>query len=130
MSLLGMKWISYRRVSYITLFKTVSSLTLMYVHMDSFNKLLCSSLCIYPKNPQNCWQRCHHDIFAQWLALHGWVKTQISVFPLIHGANICLKSYFKVLNDQADLYSLFEGVFHRMLPLWLIELYMYKLLLL
>lgn len=75
----------------------------MYVHVNSFNKF-CSPFFAYTlKNPVELLAATSRGLFCPMIgASLGNVKAQIITFPLIRGANICLRISFKLLYDQAD----------------------------
>lgn len=76
----------------------------MYVHVNSFNKFYSPFIAYILKNPGHLLAAVSQKLFCLMIgASLANVKAQIITFPLIHGANICLRINLKILYDQADL---------------------------
>lgn len=75
----------------------------MYVDVNSFNKFSSPFFAYTLKNPVELLAATSQGFFCPMIcASLGNAKAQIIAFPLICGANICLRISFKMLYDQAD----------------------------
>lgn len=75
----------------------------MYVHVNSFNKFYSPFFAYTLKNPVQFLAAVSQRLFCLMTgASLGNVKAQVITFPLICGANICLRINLKILYDQAD----------------------------